>query len=425
MEDIVSKLRHPAVITDRKTLRANKTFDSLPVSAFYQRGNEHNQPTNSLKACSLLSLVDKCDTDEKGGKIIYKNFNFDEVKDSSTQTSKTIIQLAKLEAGEMSPDSLSPTPRNHRHEHYNSSLEHFPLEEPSNDCSSLHFSRKNNIVQYLQSLEEPNVVENKNTCQQTGATVEGYPRKSLIETYLEKSRNRMNATLVRSHDSISGDMVKYIQPAQPPNVVIDEEPISISPGHNFKSQSLVDDYHQNYLSPYGDRVQPQYTRFTVKNVRERNHVNIMYRDTFYERTKAKLRTKRSNTFMLPTLASEQKSKIGEVRAIKKLISPTRRGRSSSPNPISNKVEIFPPEPVRIPYVDQSTSEIFSRKTSPQKERKSLIESAKLRQKITPVLPPSDFERDMMRIDQMSLTLLPSDVSPIDTITLRPFKVIVI
>lgn len=416
MEDIVNKLRHPAVITDRKTLRSNKAFESLPVSAFHKKESDCKRSSNSIKTCSLLSLVDKCETDEKGGKIIYKNFNFDEVKDSSTQTSKTIIQLAKIETGEMSPDSLSPTPRNCKPEYCSSNFENFTLEGSITDSASYRFSRKNNIVQYFQSIEDHGL-DNKDASPTISSPAGEYPRKSLIETYLEKSRNRANNVMPKSHESTSAEIIKYEQPNNQSNVIMDEEPASISTSHNFKSQSLIDAYHQNYLSPHVERVQPQYTRFTVKNIRERNHVNIMYRDTIYETSRAAYRNRRSNSFMLPTVSSEQKSKIDEVRTIRKLISPTRRGRSISPNPnrASNKVEVFRPEPERIPYIDQSRSEIFSHKTSPTKERKTLVERIKTPNKMSPVLPAADFQKDMMRIDRMSLTLLPSDVSIINII----------
>ncbi|KAI4459304.1 clasp [Holotrichia oblita] len=409
VEDIVNKLRQPAIITDRKTLKSHRPFESLAVSSFHQKESDCKPPSNSLNTCSLLSLVDKCDTDEKGGQIIYKNYNFDEVKDSSTQTSKTIIQLAKIETGEMSPDSLSPTPRNYNADYSSSNFENFTLDGSFDDYNSCKPSTKATVANYFQSLEQTNEIDKKSVPPPVVSVSGEYPRKSLIETYLEKSRHRMN-NVSKSRESTSREIIKYVQPNNPNSIHIDEEPISMSTNHNFKSQSVVDNYHPTYLSPHLERRQPQYTRFTVKNIRERNHLNITYRDTIYESPKAAYRNRRSNSFMLPTVSSEQKSKIDEVRNLRRLISPTRRGRSISPNPkASNRVEIFRLEAERIPYIDQSRSEIFRRRHSPTKERKSLIERAKTPPKISPVLPAADFKRDMMRIDQMSLTLLPSDV----------------
>ncbi|GJQ82053.1 hypothetical protein Trydic_g6927 [Trypoxylus dichotomus] len=226
VEDIVNKLRQPAVITDRKTVK-NKTFESLPVSAFHQKESDYKPTSNSLKTCSLLSLVDKCDIDEKGGKIIYKNYNFDEVKDCCTQTSKTIIQLAKIETGEMSPDSLSPTPRNCKPDYCNSNFENFTLDTSIADCNSYRFSRKNNIVQYFQSLDELHENDSKSVPPKASPVVE-YPRKSLIETYLEKSRQRINHNVSKSRESTSREITKYVQPSNPINAIIDEDPISIS-----------------------------------------------------------------------------------------------------------------------------------------------------------------------------------------------------
>lgn len=409
MEDIVNKLRQPAIITDRKTLKSHRPFESLAVSSFHQKEPEYKPPNNSINTCSLLSLVDKCDTDQRGGQIIYKNYNFDEVKDSCTQTSKTIIQLAKIETGEMSPDSLSPTPRNYNADYSSSNFENFTLDGSITDYNSCRHSTKATVANYFKSLENANDIDKKDIAPPSVSLGGEYPRKSLIETYLEKSRHRMN-NVSKSRESTSREVMKYIQTNKPVNIHIDEEPINMSAIHNFKSQSVIDNYHTTYLSPHLERIQPQYTRFTVKNIRNRNHLNITYRDTIYESPKPACRNRRSNSFMLPTVSSEQKSKIDEVRNIRKLISPTRRGRSISPNPnASNRVEVFRVEAERIPYIDQSNSEIFRRRQSPVKERKSLIERAKTPPKISPVLPAADFKRDMMRIDQMSLTLLPSDV----------------
>ncbi|KRT82950.1 hypothetical protein AMK59_3293 [Oryctes borbonicus] len=312
----------------------------------------------------------------------------------------------------MSPDSLSPTPRNCKPDYYNSNFENFTLNSSVTDCNSCRFSRKTNIAQYFQGLDGLNENDSKPVAHQVTSPAGEYPRKSLIETYLEKSRQRINHNVSKSRESTSREIIKFVQPSNPTNVAVDEDPVSISTGNHLKSQSCIDQYHPNYLSPHLERAQPQHSRFTVKNVRERNSINFMYRDAIYHQSnKGTHRNRRSNSFMLPTVSSEQKSKIDEVRNIKKLISPTRRGRSTSPNQIAtiNKVEVFR-EPDRIPYIDQSRSEIFSRKASPVKERKSIIERSLTPPKISPIMPAADFRRDMMRIDQMSLTLLPSDDS---------------
>lgn len=59
--------------------------------------------------------------------------------------------------------------------------------------------------------------------------------------------------------------------------------------------------------------------------------------------------KRKNSFMLPTIASQQKNQMTKIQSVTSLVTPPRRGRSVSPQ--KTKMIAY-----KIPYIDQSQSD---------------------------------------------------------------------
>lgn len=290
-----------------------------------------------------------------------------DIKSTSTQTSKTILELARYEedkvmakseekpkSEKISEQAAIPEKRSIKAETSNDRLN-----IPQIDSSNLLYSRKSNIHAYLNNCKIEDSAEDVKNGQ--------LKDKTLIETFLN---SKANAHSIPSDVFSHSGHTQFLQQTSP----FKNLEAICQPKYDCKSQS-----YSNFLSYEGKTI-PNHplSRFTVKrvyqqidvvDVKEKNKSGIeghqlksesdCYKSNRSGSFQAKFRaspksygsSKRSKSFMSPTIASEQRNQLPEVSNVQRLISPTKRGRSVSPR--SNG---FVRSHVRkIPYIDESTS----------------------------------------------------------------------
>lgn len=100
----------------------------------------------------------------------YRSFNSDTLRNTSTQTSKTVVALDLNDSPRMSPDSLSPKSDFHNDPDYNK----YFTDKPSIVNSGLTFSRKCCVLRYL---HKPNNMKED-------TRKDSLPENSLTKTFL-------------------------------------------------------------------------------------------------------------------------------------------------------------------------------------------------------------------------------------------------
>lgn len=392
-------------------------------------------------------------------------------KDGYTQTSKTILQLVQMQGDGFSPDSLTSSPHKKISPEVQNasvaekpvSLEHTPIEYKK----YLSFSRKAAITQFFQASDNS----------PSGFTTPipereaSYPQKSLVETFLSKPRNRDHSQhdsektyVIQGSSSSSGvdeNKSNFLLQTSPLRRLIKNDPNAL------KSKSCVEALHPSYVSDFhAEEVKlplPE-SRFRVKTVRnkimkdETKAVKYFCNATPLLELKEKQepvespvcsdsdssskspRCVRQNrrSFMSPTIASEKKNQLRAIQHVTGLISPTRRGRSSSPK-VTNIVEKLSPrhDTFKIPYIDQSDQDLpvhdndvplinsdesrYSPRDPKVKHKGSGCQTTKVVNSIalkraretTKLIPPlinkPVFEEDLLKIDELSLDITTSEV----------------
>ncbi|XP_022904449.1 uncharacterized protein [Onthophagus taurus] len=300
IKDIISTLTHPVSITDgnrKMSMTSNK------------------KESKNEKKSTFFTIFNRSDKND----MLYKNFKLEEIRDSSTQTSKTIIELARFETKNISPDSLSSQTYQDDDDDDDNDLDDETYEtEYTND----EF-KKFNAINYRVEPLELNLTETETS-----------KNPSLIETFLRKPKNNSKYT----------------------------------PKQFIKSHSFVEN-----------------SKFMIKNSERSTTIN----------------SDGDKSFMMPTLSSQNKNLLPEVKKTSNLLSPIRRGRSSSP--------IKPKGKIKIPYIDQSESDISCRnERNNLNARVPLIKRQNNNKTIDTPNPPKTFSKDMLRIDEMSLILVPTE-----------------
>ncbi|XP_030767623.1 uncharacterized protein LOC115891312 [Sitophilus oryzae] len=265
--------------------------------------------------------------------------NSESLRNSSTQTSKTVIALPVSDSPRMSPDSLSP-----KTEYNPDILCHQPVCASKStfiEGGDVSFSRKNCVLRYLHNRDD----ESK----EPDSTIE-LAGDSLTKVYLEKNRlkqfdsgaNRLNSTRSR-----------FLQQTSPLRNLTSKFPLEL------KNQSTSLENTKAIIP-----ILPSMTRFKVKNVKEKPIVPNPVKPVKYFCEKDFSLNLNSNkitprnkpcSFMSPTFSSEQKNKMRDIKTVTKLISPTRRGRSASPKA---NLQRAPSVIKKVPYIDKSSSSIF-------------------------------------------------------------------
>lgn len=454
----------------RKILKPNRhIFSNRIYSTHLDRHRPcpttlENNPvqTTSLKSTSMYTLEPpkkNVELPQKTLDIPKLNLSADS-KDGYTQTSKTILQLVLMQGDGLSPDSLNGSPPNK----LSPKVENPVNEDPALPEGStmeykkyLSFSRKAAINQFFEACQSPNGYKSPNP--ERG---ENYPRQSLIETFLAKSRNRDHSQhssektyVIQEGSGSSSDenKSKFLQQTSPLRHLIKNDP------NPLKSKSCVESYHPSYVSDFHkeELKLPIENRFKVKKVRNKltkdETKGVKYfcntalseveekqedvescseTDSSNQSPRRFQQNKRSNSFMSPTIASEKKNQLKDIKRVTGLISPTRRGRSSSPK-VTNIVEkLSPRHGIKIPYIDQSDQEIpvhdhdaalsnESRYSPKGKHRGNVCQTTKMINSIvskraretgkliTPLVNKPVFEEDLLRIDELSLDITTSEV----------------
>ncbi|CAG9765231.1 unnamed protein product [Ceutorhynchus assimilis] len=253
--------------------------------------------------------------------VAQKSLNPDVLKETSTQTSKTMVSLPLEESARMSPDSLSPKTNYYQQE---------SVGEPD-----FHYKRKGCILRYLHKPKD----EIKG---------ELFAEDSLIKVFLDKKKFDESFSPRVSRSS-------FLQQTSPLRKIV-----SGTTNGNFKSHSYV---------AVSNKPPTALTRFTVTKIREKAPVPDNTKPVKYfcekelalnlKTTTPSPKITKNYSFMSPTFSSEQKNKMREIDTVTKLISPTRRGRSASPTPNVDKSAIK-----KVPYIDKSSSSIFHNKPDP-------------------------------------------------------------
>lgn len=303
---------------------------------------------------------------------------YHDLHDSGTQTSKTILELAKIEMTrrEISPDSLMSSPPR------DDFLSDFEDDEFLDVNEQKHVFKRRQYVGRDEATARGDDVKTTNS-------------KSLIEMFLAKTKTKSG------HEN----RARFLQQISPLRYIPKEDS-----SMTLKSQS--------YIEP---------NRFRVKTVKdcavEKNDIKPVkyFTNGDCNKTEVATITKRANcNFMCPTISSENKNKLPEVQCLNKLISPPRRGRSYSPEEQRHVVVAAaapPPPPIvensnskhKIPYIDQSEESCVYMnrdKDSGFSDNKKIVGARKTDEIpiANPLLKPSPFDEDLLKIDELSLNL---------------------
>lgn len=292
--------------------------------SYYQEYLKSNIAIPVKETCSTsLPNLDKTDSTNKGA-------------DSYTQTSKTILQLAELESGYLSPDSLTSSPnkqtvkkKNQFTNPYLSCSENFDMSVP--------YIRKRCVQDYLYECYDTKKTPREETCN-------SYQNASLTNTFLAKKHNE-GTNLTYGYRS------RFLQQTSPLRNLT-----SCSPTSSFKSQSYFEPKTSS-CHKAKKNVFPV-SRFTVKKLRNQEVVHDMpsliswskseqidekVNESGKSKNVKKLSVnKRGTSFMSPTIASEQRNQQHLVKSFDRSMSPTKRGRSLSPNRMLLKDKILYP-----------------------------------------------------------------------------------
>ncbi|XP_060523715.1 uncharacterized protein LOC132700422 isoform X1 [Cylas formicarius] len=245
------------------------------------------------------------------------SFRSDAFQNTSTQTRKMAVSRKAKNSPRMSPDSLSPKTEydpelgRQREPHFSSI---------GNSESGLFCTSKNRVLNYLYS-RKPQLADRGKTL------AEG----SLTNTFLKKNRTKIEDNAC----TITATKSRFLQQTSPLR--------KLTPG-SLKSQSFVEPRlalnNKLKLLPVKQKTPSEYTAKPVKY--------------FLNFQGDAISSPKNKSFMSPTISSEQKNKLKEIRDVERLISPTRRGRSASPKANVNMRKNMK----KVPYIDKSSSSIF-------------------------------------------------------------------
>lgn len=263
-------------------------------------------------------------------------------KENSTQTSKTTVAMVQTELDmRLSPDSLSPKQGNRKPTIVNDKvIDMMESVLKVNELGSLSFSRRSNVVQYLESCEQF----------QKQTLLSG---NSLTKAFLARIRNRMGQTPCQLQSHKQQNLVLNKSIPSPKEIA----------SQKLKSQSYLESPERKesfFMKEAKSKTPTRSSRFVVTNVTEKISVEDRTKSVkYYCRSRASdsvgtpTRERRSTSFMSPTISSEQKDQSIDMKSIEKLISPIRRGRSLSPK---KSVVMNPEDPEKeknVPYFDRS------------------------------------------------------------------------
>ncbi|XP_019881979.2 uncharacterized protein LOC109609700 isoform X2 [Aethina tumida] len=241
-------------------------------------------------------------------------------EETSTQTSKTILQLAQLELGDMSPDSLSPKTDQHDPDSPVGSIQ----AEAYIENLYLPYSRKSQVLDSVNSEE---------TLQESFKQ-----GNTLLQKFLEKRSkhdlkqtdavNTTNPSTLTTLNLIGTNKLKSSSCVE--NLSVQNEPErKVRSGH-FTLKSVKENFAKADNS-FNHFLQQKYTL----------HIND---DRNFNRQRFEV-DPNSISFMSPTISSQNKNKMIEIEATQSRISPVRKDNSFG----SGKHELQPN--IKIPFTD--------------------------------------------------------------------------
>lgn len=238
----------------------------------------------------------------------------DVFRERCTQTSKTVITLEEIESVRLSPDSLSPN-NDDRTKVGEVNLAGLSLKAPD----LTRYSKQKYVTSY------------------PGGSSELSTGSALTKAYLERNKSRGRHTMPEV--TTANHHMHHFPIRRKKDV--------------FKSQSYVDP--QLYQHEDINKSKSHYTTLskTTDNFASQGQYIcppcVQASISSENPSVSQEKSKRSFSFMSPTISSERKDQRIEIECIKKLIAPTKRGRSASPKNKSSLVT----ETKIVPYIDKS------------------------------------------------------------------------
>lgn len=288
----------------------NPFFPHRPILAnrYYTLHSEkqeyHNIKTSCQESSSAFTTYSKTIANEpewSTGESCEIEKSASNIVDTFTQTSKTILQLAQMDAEVVFPDSLNSSPKNISYSNDNQkrldedvqtihdvdrSEENVPIScycvqgSVGEHNNSLSFIRKSRLLKLLESQEQTAEIpalelsDNK-------IVHHIFPDKSLTRAFLNKKKQESyelhhSSLLQNSSNVLSIDPHSNVisQTQGPQSLKIEDAWASEESPGNY-SQHLVDMYHPNVISNdfYHNKEQAPGTRFSVKHIKEKEAVN--------------------------------------------------------------------------------------------------------------------------------------------------------
>ncbi|XP_064214208.1 uncharacterized protein LOC107398750 isoform X2 [Tribolium castaneum] len=287
-----------------------KTDHSKSIFSNVYRTNNHQARPHLRTPLTFKSSSLSCTQRPKDPEILYFNEKIlrrktkNTVTECSTQTSKTILQLAQLEIVK-NGTFLSPFP-------------HF--ETPPQD-GPLNLS-----VHHAQIVTPPPMSPD---------SLATTPHNTSMFNCPYSVTNRL------SDYTLDGSCTEH----------------DLKKNSEIRSQSFVECYsHPNYIQDPAPKSKIPKPRF----VQRRSSKSLDLPDNSFVRRVSSPFCHAQSSFMSPTKSSQIKSNMADIKSANFLIPPMRRGRSTSPKPVSTKKWFETSR--KIPYIDQSRSDMSSSTT---------------------------------------------------------------
>lgn len=291
------------------TSKAKRSIYSNFIFPTDNNDKRSSNKTGDFKSSSVGCFLDRTSLFTK--ELNEKLTALKESQDSSTQTSKTILQLAEIDSRDISPDSLNESPKIRtkilRNTDTQTSLEALGSSEGYASCDN------DKVFEYVngRSSEPP----------PNSANTEGDDIK--VETEFEATNTTFfnaNAAFSEIYNQRSSLPIKMRARCSTP---------------------YVETYHPNF-------VQEDDKSCSVKssNLSDCMEANDKNTNSSSVSSSPRSSTRGKTTYMAPTISSENKNAQNVIKQLNKLFTKPKRGRSTSPK-----------ESKHVPYMERSVSTV--------------------------------------------------------------------
>ncbi|XP_044761953.1 uncharacterized protein LOC123319159 isoform X2 [Coccinella septempunctata] len=303
----------------QNTTSISKAKRSIYSNFIYPTDNNDRRiinKTGDFKSSSAGCFLDRTPTFAK--QLNEKLEALKRLQDSSTQTSKTILQLAKIESECMSPDSLNQSPKNKttilRNTDTQTSLEAMESSEGYVSCDN---DKVFELVEGRSSQPPPN------------------------------SANTDADAVQAENEEVQVTNTIYFDAGTdtPPDLNHHQATTLIQSMRERCSTPFVETYHPNFVQEADKSCS-----VTPSNLSDRMETNGRITNSSSVSSTPRSSTKGKVTYMAPTISSENKNAQNVIRQLNQLFTTSKRGRSASPKCKANNKEVR-----NIPYVERSLS----------------------------------------------------------------------